>query len=107
MNKHLRTLPSADADLDAIFDHLYEQSDLETAWRFFSAVQESFERIEQMPFIGGARRFRSSRIRDLRQWPVSGFEDFLIFYRVTSDRIDIHRILHARRDLEAVFAKDN
>lgn len=60
-----------------------------------------------MPFIGSPRRFRSSRIRDLRQWPVSGFEEFLIFYRVTSDRVDIHRILHGKRDLEAIFEKKN
>lgn len=107
MTRELHVLPSARADIKISFDYLEEQSDLETAWRFFVGVQESLERIEQMPYIGSPRRFRSSRIRDLRQWPVSGFDDFLIFYRVTSERVDVHRILHARRDLDAVFAKDN
>jgi toxin ParE1/3/4 len=107
MNRELHVLPSARADIKASFDYLEEQSDLETAWRFFAGVQESFERIEQMPFIGSPRRFRSSRIRELRQWPVSGFEDFLIFYRVVSDRVDVHRILHGKRDLEAIFEKEN
>lgn len=107
MTRELHVLPSARADIKTSFDYLEEQSDLETAWRFFANVQESFERIEQMPFIGSPRRFCSARIRDLRQWPVSGFEDFLIFYRVTTGRIDVHRILHAKRDLDAIFAKDN
>jgi plasmid stabilization system protein ParE len=107
MTRELHILPSARTDIKTSFDYLEEQSDLETAWRFFDGVQESLARIEQMPFIGSPRRFRSSRIRDLRQWPVSGFEDFQIFYRVTSKRIDVHRILHGRRDLKVIFETED
>lgn len=103
MMRQLRVLASATADIKNSFGYLHEQSDLETAWRFFAGVQESFEQILQMPFIGSPRRFRAFRIRDLRQWPVKGFEDFLIFYRVTSDRVEVHRLLHGRRNLEAIF----
>jgi toxin ParE1/3/4 len=60
-----------------------------------------------MPYIGVMRKFKQSRLRNLRQWPVKEFEVYLIFYRVTNKRIDVIRILHGRRDLEAIFSKRN
>lgn len=106
MKKELRILPSADTDIDSGFYHYQEQGDLELAFRFVDKVQETCERLRKMPYIGSPRDFPSSRFRGLRQWPVKGFEDYLIFYRVTQDRIDIYRILHGRRDIEGIFEEE-
>lgn len=107
MTKELHVLPLARNDIKTSFDYLEEQSDIETAWRFFISVQESLERIQQMPGIGSPRRFRATRLHNLRQWPVKGFESFLIFYRVSGNSIDVHRILHGRRDIENIFEEES
>lgn len=105
MNRTLRVLPAARADTLACFEYLREHSGLAQAWHFLDCLADSFDRIQQMPFIGVQRQFRQKRLRTLRQWPVKEFADYLIFYKVTNNRIDINRILHGRRDLTAVLTK--
>ena len=105
MSKTLRVLPAARMDTVSCFEYLRAQSGAAQAWHFIASLQESFDRIQQMPFIGAVRQFRRARLRNIRQWPVREFEDYLIFYRVTQERIDIQRILHSRRNLEAIFAR--
>ncbi len=107
MSRVLRVLPAARTDILTCFEYLRVHGDMSRAWHFVDCLDESFQRLQQMPFIGPARKFQQSRLRNLRQWPVKEFEDYLIFYRVTHKRIDITRILHGRRDLEALFAGRN
>jgi len=103
MSRDLHILPAADSDVDQCFRFLRDQGSLDTALRFLDGLQESFERIRQMPFIGSPRSFPSTRLRNLRQWPVKGFKEFLIFYHVANEGIEVLRILHARRNIEAIF----
>jgi toxin ParE1/3/4 len=89
-------LPEAEADLAAIRAHLlcvYAES---AAERFKPAVQEAAQFLGQWPFAGRCRHFRTP---GLRSWQVPGFERYLIFYRVTDDRLDIVRVLYGMRDL--------
>ena len=39
----------------------------------------------------------------MRVWPVKGFDKYRIYYRPLGDRIEILRILHAARDIDAIF----
>ncbi|WP_199348910.1 type II toxin-antitoxin system RelE/ParE family toxin [Microcoleus sp. FACHB-SPT15] len=39
----------------------------------------------------------------MRKWSVKGFEKHLIFYLSFDDYIEIVRILHAARDIEAIL----
>jgi toxin ParE1/3/4 len=36
-------------------------------------------------------------------WPVPGFRNHLIFYRVTGDAIEVLRVLHAARDVRKLL----
>ena len=40
---------------------------------------------------------------DVRMWRVTGFPSHLIFYRQTEGGIEIIRVLHAKRDIDALF----
>lgn len=42
----------------------------------------------------------------LRMWPIRRFERYLIFYRQIPEGIEIVRLLHAARDLEILFEKE-
>jgi plasmid stabilization system protein ParE len=41
----------------------------------------------------------------LRMFPVSGFQNWLMFYREAADHVLIVRIIHAKRDLPALFGE--
>jgi toxin ParE1/3/4 len=102
VNKHER----AKRDLEEIFVFIGER-DLDTGLDFLFAAEQTFELLAKMPLIGSPRRFRSSRLRNLRQFPVKSYEDYLIFYRPTDDGIEVLRVLHGRRDIEAIFEQQD
>ena len=54
--------------------------------------------------MGTVCRFGNPEAAGLRMWSIRGFENRVIFYRPTSDGIDVVRVLHASRDIERVFA---
>jgi hypothetical protein len=43
---------------------------------------------------------------DMRRLTVNGFDNWLLFYRDTEDRIDVIRVLHGARDIAAIFEED-
>lgn len=57
----------------------------------------------QTPGIGKVVRFAPNRMGEVRQWRVKLFADYLVFYRVDDDRIDILRVLHGARDLAEIL----
>ena len=44
-------------------------------------------------------------LEGLRKWSVKGFEKHLIFYLSVDNYIEIVRILHAARDIEAILER--
>ena len=94
--------PRADVDIDAAFGHLSEGSP-DAAARFLDALQDALVMLSALPEIGTPCEFSSGALQGLRMWRVAGFEVWLIFYGASSERIDIVRILHGSRDVEAVL----
>jgi len=93
----------AERDVEECFVYIGKES-LDAGVRFLVAAEESFEFLAKMPHIGSPREFRSTRLRNIRMWPVKGFEDYLIFYRPTDEGIEVLRVLHSKRDIEEVFS---
>ena len=93
----------AERDIEESFVYIGEEN-LDAGVRFLVAAEESLEFVAKMPLIGSPREFRSSRLRNIRVWPVKGFEDHLIFYRPTDDGIEVLRVLHGKRDIEDIFS---
>jgi toxin ParE1/3/4 len=48
--------------------------------------------------MGAPLSLRSAKLAGLRKWPVSGFENVLIFYLPRGTGISIVRVLHAAQD---------
>ncbi|MEK7833005.1 MAG: type II toxin-antitoxin system RelE/ParE family toxin [Acidobacteriota bacterium] len=102
VNKHEQAI----RDLEEIFVFIGEQ-DVDAAISFLLAAEQTFKLLAKMPLMGSSRRFRSSRLRNLRQFPVKNHQEYLIFYHPAKDGVQVVRVLHGKRDLEAIFAKDN
>lgn len=98
-------LPSADRDLDLQADYLAEEASIEIALRFLAAAHDTFCALASHPRMGWQPSLGPS-LQSIRAFRVLGFENILIFYRISDDVIEIVRILHGARDLKALFAKE-
>ena len=69
--------------------------------RFIDAWLKEVRLLAEHPFLGRVRRFR---IPGVRSWQVGHpFENYLIFYHVTEQAVEIVRVLHGAMDLESIF----
>jgi toxin ParE1/3/4 len=76
------------------------------ALRFIDAVERAFARLAAMPEPGPVRQCRNPRLLGIRMWPVPDFRNYLIFYRIAADEVQILRVLHAARDLESALEEE-
>ena len=95
--------PVAQFDLIAEADHLAQTADLEVAERFLDAAKASLEELARMPFMGSPRPYYAEELKDLRQWRIRGFTEYLIFYRPLPDGVEIVRILHGKRNIATIL----
>ena len=81
------------------------QDNPEVATRVIDAAYETFKMPAANPGLGRRRRFRSPRLSDVRSWRISGFENYLIFYRGVAGGIQVNHVYHGARDIDALFAE--
>jgi toxin ParE1/3/4 len=99
----VRFLPAGERDVDAIADYIAHDS-LDSALRFYDAVQSDAQKLAAMPGMGPACEFRNPATVGIRFWPLGGFRNYLLFYRPLSDGVEVIRVLHGARDVERVLA---
>lgn len=90
---------SADAeeDLFQIWRYLSYKASLPVADRTTRKIRLTCERLRRWPFSGRDRSEVFPGIRSVVSNP------HVIFYRIGSPDIEIVRVLHGRRDIEAIF----
>jgi toxin ParE1/3/4 len=97
--------PEAREDLDRIHAFI-AAADAGAADRVLEAALATFADLARMPGLGRRRTFKNSTLSGLRSFRVSGFRNYLIFYRPRAGGVEIVRVLHAARDLDALFDED-
>lgn len=96
--------PCVEDELWAIWDYI-AQDNAGAATRVIEAAYETFRSLAATPDLGRRREFRDPRLKDLRSWRVSGFDNYLIFYRPTSNGIQVLHVYHGARDIDALFGE--
>ncbi|MBI3861683.1 MAG: type II toxin-antitoxin system RelE/ParE family toxin [Planctomycetia bacterium] len=102
MKRVLHVSPQADRDLDLLAEYIARTS-RRAALRFYDAVAVSYRRLIESPEIAATYDMGHPLLQDLRAWPVRGFPNHLIFYRVTQAAVEVVRILHGARDVVGAF----
>ena len=92
--------PLAAADILDIWDHIAEDS-LDQADRWVDKLDEKFKLIATHPLMGRARHELAA---DLRSFP---FGRYVIFYAPVDGGIDVVRLLHSARDVDAAFGDES
>lgn len=100
--KPIRIRPQADQDIDTHTDFLANES-LQAAIRYIDNVEATYQRLAEHPLIGSTRYAHLPLLENLRVWPVSKFENYLVFYIDRSQYIDVIRVLHSAQDIPAIL----
>jgi toxin ParE1/3/4 len=91
--------PEADEDLVQLWLYLAEEASEGAADRRLREIERACATLSQWPQSG---RARDELLPGLRSVPVS---PQVIFYRVSAAAIEIVRVLHGHRDIDAIFSK--
>ena len=102
MNLPVTRTAEAKEDIIELFRYFEEQSE-SLGERFLECLYETYEMIAHMPELGELYHFREPAMQDARVRSVKKFSNYLIFYRIESDRIEILRVLHGARDYMHLF----
>lgn len=91
--------PLAAADITDIWDHIAEDN-LDQADRWVNKLDEKFRLIATQPLMSRAREELAA---DLRSF---AFGRYVVFYAPVDDGIDVVRVLHSVRDVDAAFGDE-
>jgi toxin ParE1/3/4 len=75
----------------------------EVAVRFKECARKTAQAIREHPHAGPPYRLRNPQLRNLRSWPVAGFDAIRIYFLVEQDVIRVIRILHGKRDVRKIL----
>jgi toxin ParE1/3/4 len=92
----------ADIEMDDIARFI-ARDNLDAGKRFYDAVYGDLQKLAAMPGIGALREVRNPDLKGLRSWPVSGYRNYLIFYRPIDGGIEVMHILHGARDYQKII----
>lgn len=88
--------PLAETDILEIWDYIADDS-LAAADRWMDHLDEQFRVLAAQPMMG---RVRNELAPGVRSFP---FGRYVVFYVPLDDGIDVVRVLHGARDIDAVF----
>ena len=102
MKQSIVILPLARSDLYEIGLYLSERN-LAVSKRFNRAVDRTLEYLLDSPESGEKRNYSNPAYANMRIWQVDGFSNYLIFYRLNGEQLEVLRVLHGARDYETIF----
>jgi len=88
--------PLADDDLDEIWLHIAQDNE-PAADNMIRKIFDAIGLLTEQPLMGRARDELWPQIRSFVVLP------YVIFYRLTPEAVEIVRVLHKARDVDAVF----
>jgi len=89
----------ATQDMRRQANYILANGNRDAAERFLEFAEYAFAQLALTPNIGKI----VLDMQTIRQWRIKNFKDYLIFYRVEGDQVDVPRVLHGARDLEEVL----
>jgi toxin ParE1/3/4 len=90
--------PEAEQDLFDISSYLTTEASATTADKYLRKIGRACERVRSRPLTGRARGEVMPGLRSVLVHP------YVVIYRVTASSVDVIRVLHQRRDVDAIFA---
>ena len=102
MNLTPHYMPEVHKDIAEIGFYFAER-DRDVEERFYQAVVKTVNVLARSPNLGERCSFRNPKTQGMRIWQVTGFSNYLIFYRPKDERLEVLRVLHGARDYATMF----
>lgn len=104
MSRKLIIRNLATQDLRQQANYILSNGNVAAAEHFLELAEATFSQILITPKIGKSIDFVFDRMGEIRQWRIKNFKDYLVFYRVQEEEVEILRVLHGARDLEGILS---
>jgi toxin ParE1/3/4 len=85
--------PAAEGDLIGLWVYIARDNP-EAADRVYQAAYETFETLSAMPGLGTLYQSKRAKLKGLRFFPVKRFPSYVVYYRPTTEGLEIVRVLH-------------
>jgi toxin ParE1/3/4 len=79
---------------------------LDAGDRFIYATEATIQQIAKLPGIGRLCGFTHPSLTQVRQYPIKGFKNYLIYYQLTEETIDIMHVFHGAQDIENLLQQE-
>ena len=99
-SKHPVPRPQSQSDIDQAVDYYLREAGTEAALGFIDSLQNAYLHLSRYPQTGSSRYAHELDLPGLRVWPLKRYP-YLIFYLEQVDHLDIWRVLHGQRDIQA------
>ncbi len=102
MENRVGIRPRARLDVVELATYIGNDS-VAAANHFLDATEATFEFLAEWPEIGAVYPTKNDRLSGLRVFRVKGFPNHLVFYLERQNGIEIVRVVHGARDLDAAL----
>lgn len=97
-SKPLRLRRRAVEDVESALDFYLQEGSERVALGFIAALERGYGHIGRHPESGSSRYASELNLPGLRAWPLPRYP-YVVFYRDTSDHVEVWRVLHGQRDI--------
>ena len=98
MTSRLVWSPTAEKDLLEIWGHIADQASVARADDQLRLIMEACEVLREWPLSGRSRDALVPGMRSIVSAP------YVVFYRAGKTAVEVVRVLHGRRDIDAIFS---
>lgn len=70
--------------------------------KWLESVGDTLKSLIDSPDLGSPCELIHVRLTGIRVWSVTGFKNHLVYYRVRGELLEVLRILHGARDVDAI-----
>ena len=91
----------ATQDLRQQANYILAMGNRDAAEKFLESAEYTFNQLATTPNIG--KILQLPDILTVRQWRLKNFKEYLVFYIVHEQQVEILRVLHGARDLENIM----
>ena len=102
---HYVVRPKADHDLDEQAYYYATEGNPEVGHRFLLAAHDTFALLATQPNMGWHSKMKHQGLESLRVFRVNGFGKILILYLPLLDGVEILRVVHGSRNLQALLRR--
>ncbi|WP_213980796.1 type II toxin-antitoxin system RelE/ParE family toxin [Sphingomonas sp. dw_22] len=85
-------------DIDQAIGYYLVEAGADVAMGFIDSLENAYGALADFPKGGSPRFAHELNLPGLRSWQLEGYR-YLVFYMELDDKIDVWRVLHARRDI--------